>query len=177
MTTTLFTLFLLASFAGSAKAASLATLHRREHRQLATLSRDRGTLRFFANHRWLLHRPLTRPVALHALRFARAEISWTVRELAQTRAALRPRVLVGHMAGWLCIHAGEGDGWNPSHSYSGPLQMTPYWSGYPVYDWDTVPMAQVFADADTVAREHGYSYGWMAGQWPNTFPRCAGYFA
>lgn len=67
-------------------AASASVLHHRESRQVATLHRDRGTLRFFQRHPRLARTPAGR----RAVRFARAEIVWTLRELGETRAALRP---------------------------------------------------------------------------------------
>jgi hypothetical protein len=89
-----------------ASGASASTLQHREHRQLATLHRDRGTLRFFRHHRWLLKARHTRPIALHAIRFARAEIGWTL-QLAQTRGSektlelsLRPAASASASASW-----------------------------------------------------------------------------
>jgi rare lipoprotein A (peptidoglycan hydrolase) len=87
MTITLLITLLLAS---TARAASMSTLHRREHRQAATIHRDRGTLRFFHRHGWLVRARKTHPIAMRAIRFARAELAWTVRELVETRSALRP---------------------------------------------------------------------------------------
>lgn len=71
-----------------ARPASLARLHARQGRQQATIHRDQGTVRFFRR------RPaLARTRAGHrALRFARAQLAWTLRELAETRAALAPPV-------------------------------------------------------------------------------------
>ena len=83
------TVLITLTLAGSAAAATMSTLHRREHRQQRTIHRDRGTLRFFDRHRWLVRAPRTRPIALAAIRFARAELGWTRRELAQTRAATK----------------------------------------------------------------------------------------
>ena len=36
--------------------------------------------------------------------------------------------------------------------------------------------ARQMALAEQVAAQHGWSYSWMAGQWPNTYPPCAGLF-
>ena len=97
--------------------------------------------------------------------------------------ALRPRVTrtgrIAHLAFWTCVHGGEGNS-HPSagHPYSGPLQMTSYWAGYSVYDWMTVPVSVVYADAEAQLQIHlrrGDAYSWVAGQWPNTSGRCLGY--
>lgn len=65
-----------------AKAASLSVLAKREHRQQATLWKDHGTVRFFRHHPALAR---TEP-GRRALRYARAEIAWTARQLARVRA-------------------------------------------------------------------------------------------
>jgi hypothetical protein len=69
----------------------------------------------------------------------------------------------------------EGSGWNGGHS--GPLQMTNPWAGYyaPNGDWNTNWMV-AFWTAERVAAAHGFSYVWMRGQWPATYPPCAGRF-
>jgi hypothetical protein len=97
-------------------------LKQREHRQQATLHADRGTVRFFRHHLRLAHTLAGR----RALRFAQAELRWTRRELAETRAALRPRYRVPAwwLPGALCVHNGESRDWtieNPP--YSGGMQM------------------------------------------------------
>jgi len=56
--------------------------------------------------------------------------------------------------------------------------MTSGWAGYPVYDWSTIPVAQVYADAEEQLQihiRHGDVYSWLAQQWPNTSGRCLGY--
>jgi len=115
----------------------------------------------------------------HSKQWSCAAVKWLKREYNQTMATLRPRVTVSsytsHYAGWMCIHGGEGNGDDPTGTYHGPLQMTSGWAGHNV-DWNNVPMSEVFAIADAEARAHGYDYTWMHGQWPNTFPPCAGYF-
>lgn len=112
-------------------------------------------------------------------RIAAAAAARAAREAARARATAGP----AHLAGWLCIHNGrgpgyphEGTGWNPSHEYSGPLQMGGGWGGYPVSDWNALPEEQVYEDAEVVAAAHGFDYSWMAGQWPRTFPPCADLF-
>lgn len=104
-------------------------------------------------------------------------------QAAARAAAARAAAGPAHLAGWLCIHNGagpgyphEGTGWNPTHEYSGPLQMSSGWGGYPVSDWNVVPEYEVYADAEAVASAHGFDPGWMSGQWPNTYPPCAGLF-
>jgi hypothetical protein len=106
-------------------------------------------------------------------------------EAVKILARRRQQVLgaAGHLAGWSCITNGaypgaphEGHGWNGP--YSGPLQMTNPWMGYsaPHGDWNSIGDRAVYAIADRVAAQHGYSYSWMAGQWPNTYPPCANRF-
>lgn len=89
----------------------------------------------------------------------------------------------GHFSGWSCITNGaypgaphEGDGYNGL--YSGPLGMTTPWEGHypPGRDWVHSSISAVYAIAEEVASSHGFNYGWMSGQWPRTFPPCAGYF-
>jgi hypothetical protein len=53
--------------------------------------------------------------------------------------------------------------------------MTSGWAGYPISDWNTVPIAEVYADAEAQYRASGYSVAWLEGQWPNTSPPCLGY--
>lgn len=88
-----------------------------------------------------------------------------------------------HYAGWSCITNGaspraphEGNGHNGP--YSGPLGMTTPWMGHmpPGGDWVRAPRVAVYAIAESVAAAHQFSYSFMAGQWPRTFPPCAGYF-
>jgi hypothetical protein len=55
------------------------------------LHRYAGTLVFFRRHAWLVRRPPTRPVALREIRSARVWVAVIRRELAETRASLRPR--------------------------------------------------------------------------------------
>ncbi len=83
-----------------------------------------------------------------------------------------------HMRFWLCVHGGEGNS-HPytGHPYSGPLQMTSYWAGYPIADWASVPASVVYRDAEEQLQKHmrlGDVYGWIAGQWPNTSGGCLG---
>jgi hypothetical protein len=117
-------------------------------------------------------------------RWACAAQKWLGREYHQTYVALHPRpVSTGHYAGWSCITNGatptsahEGNGYNGS--YSGPLGMTTPWAGHypPGSDWVHSDRSSVYAIAEEEASKHGWNYSWMAGQWPNTFPPCAGFF-
>jgi hypothetical protein len=111
---------------------------------------------------------------------------WLKREYNETEVKLHPRVsAASHWKGWSCITHGpnfndtgyhEGNGYNGS--YTGPLGMSTPWAGYypPTGDWVTTPVATVYAIAERVAAANHFRYSWMAGQWPQTFPPCAGYF-
>lgn len=83
-----------------------------------------------------------------------------------------------HAAGWLCIHRGEG-AWgavDPSGNYFNGLQMTYNWMGAIHGNPNDYTPNQIIWIAEKVAAAHGFSYSWMRGQWPNTFPPCASYF-
>jgi hypothetical protein len=81
---------------------------------------------------------------------------------------------VAHLAGWLCIHSREG-AWNDTGDpYWGGLQMHPGWGGV-THASDLSPMGQMQL-AETGYRNSNYSHAWLAGQWPNTYPPCAGLF-
>jgi hypothetical protein len=113
----------------------------------------------------------------YAKRWSCAAVKWLTREYSQTKAAMRPRVVgaSSHWQGWLCIHSREG-AWNDEGApYYGGLQMSYGWMGR-VGDAAQLSPSQQIAAADAEARNHGYNYAWMQGQWPNTFPPCAGYF-
>jgi hypothetical protein len=81
-----------------------------------------------------------------------------------------------HAQGWLCIHNLEG-AWNAQtgNGYYGGLQMTYGWMGLVQNAALMSPSAQMWA-AETGLKANGYSSSWLAGQWPNTYPPCAGYF-
>lgn len=98
--------------------------------------------------------------------------------IAAAVEAVRMRALVRrHLDGWVCIHGREG-AWNAStgNGFYGGLQMTFGWAGR-VGDASRLSPAQQIAAAEAEAAEHGWSWTWMHGQWPNTFPPCAGYFS
>lgn len=94
-----------------------------------------------------------------------------------------PKPVTGHLAGWRCITNGatptsphEGNGYNGD--YTGRLGMTTPWAGhYPsTGDWVTASESEVYGVAEQEARTHRWNYSWMQGQWPETFPPCAGFF-
>jgi hypothetical protein len=131
------------------------------------------------------------PIAQRVCGYHEAQLRWTTRELGETRAAIRAqqrarerqRTRASHVAGWSCITNGaysgaphEGNGYNGP--YTGPLGMTDPWMGYssPGSDWVHTPVGVVYAIAEKVAAQYGFSYSFMAHQWPNTYPPCAGYF-
>lgn len=105
---------LLIAATTKAAASSKAELASRQHRQQARLHADRGALRFCHNH------PKAHAFCTPArLRFVRARIGWTSRELAETVALLNP----WRVPGWFvreaeCIYSHEsgGYGW---HAHTG----------------------------------------------------------
>lgn len=111
-------------------------------------------------------------------------VKWLTREYKETYAVLHPKpVLPAHYSGWYCITNGatprsphEGNGYNDS--YTGWLGMTTPWAGYypPGRDWVHSDQVAVYWIAERVAAAHAFNYSWMQGQWPQTFPPCAGHF-
>lgn len=102
------------------------------------------------------------------------------RKMASRRLRARSPSGVGHWALWNCIHNGRypgapHEGNSSSGTYTGPLQMTSHWDGFPVSNWYYLPIGQVYADAEIAFRQHGYSTYWLEGQWPNTAPPCLGF--
>lgn len=82
-----------------------------------------------------------------------------------------------HFNGWVCIHKSEG-AWNANtgNGYYGGLQMTYNWMGMiPGRASDLPPIAQLWA-AELKSAQYGFSWSWMHGQWPNTYPPCSSYF-
>lgn len=144
----------------------------RQHRQTHNLHHYRSVLRFFHNHPRQAHTKVGRRETYKA----RVWVKVIIRELAETRTALRPKPVLGHLAGWICIHNQEG-AWNAStgNGYYGGLQMSYGWAGR-VTNAALLSPAQQIAAAEAEAAEHHWNYGWMHGQWPNTFPPCAGHF-
>ncbi len=90
------------------------------------------------------------------------------------QATLAPAI--GHYAGWMCIHRGEGS-WNAQtgNGFYGGLQMTYGWMGL-VANAALLPPAQQIEAAEVGYQRSGYSNAWLAGQWPNTYPPCAAMF-
>lgn len=163
--------------------AAPASAHLVAHPKCKTLAcREASQKQNLAHARYLCNhgRHATKRWGCHAIR-------WLAKELNETKAVLHPRVsAASHYAGWSCItngaHPGvpgdphEGNGYNGS--YVGPLGMTTPWAGhYPTgRDWVHTPISVVYAIAEQEAARHGFNYAWMRGQWPRTFPPCAGYF-
>jgi hypothetical protein len=103
--------------------------------------------------------------------------------VSQLRRLLFLSVLPPHYAGWSCITNGaypgaphEGNGYNGR--YSGPLGMSTPWMGFypPGRDWVHSSVVSVYWIAERVAARYGFAYAFMRGQWPNTYPPCAGRF-
>jgi hypothetical protein len=147
-------------------------LKQREHRQQATLHADRGTVRFFRHHRRLAHTQAGR----RALRFARAELRWTRRELAETRAALRPRA---PWPSWwyaqaMCIHRNEAVDWHEKSNPEDRGGMQFSWSTWRAFGGSGDP-----ADASSSEQlyrawllySHLGRWGTTAG-WPRTSVAC-----
>lgn len=136
--------------------ANLAIHFARTHRRLLSVKSGR---RYLQAHRYVLH------YSTNKIR----QLEWSG--------------LPAHYTGWHCITYGaypgaahEGHGYNGP--YTGPLQMTSPWMGHsaPNGDWNTLSDTQVYWVAERVAAAYGFSYSFMAGQWPNTFPPCSRYF-
>jgi hypothetical protein len=66
-------------------------LEQRLARHLQLIRHDRHVLRFFRAHRWLLASSMDRAAARSQIRFHRAQLAWTRRELRETRRALAVR--------------------------------------------------------------------------------------
>lgn len=152
------------------------TMLKREQRQVTTIRQDVGTLRFFRRHRWLVRGVHTGPIARRALRLARAEIRWTRRELAETRAALRPPApIVSYVSAWLCIHRHEGS-WsaNTGNGYYGGLQMDLAFQR--AYGADLLARkgtANNWTPAEQMmVAERGHKSGRGFSPWPNTARMC-----
>lgn len=93
------------------------------------------------------------------------------------------QVLPPHNAGWECIHSKEGSWSDPNAPYYGGLQMSESWGssrnrarlhlGGTANNWSALQQKWL---AELEYRDHHYSSAWMSGQWPNTYPPCAGHF-
>lgn len=87
------------------------------------------------------------------------------------------RLLPPHYYGWICIHENEA-AWNDANApYYGGLQMSWNWmKSVPGGDAGKLdPLVQIWI-AERVSAKQGFTYKWMKGQWPNTYPPCASYF-
>ena len=133
-----------------------------------TLHAAHGTIRFFANHPQIVRAPQTRPIALRAIRRARAFI----------RANTPPPIVwPAHHSLWLCIHSREAGNWQDADSggngHYGGLQMHPGWGhGTSYYASSDSELVQEDA-AEAGYRESGYSRSWLMGQWYH--PDCLAY--
>jgi hypothetical protein len=160
------------------------TLVQLERRQATNLHRARSVLHFFRSRNLATGAGLP-PRARTSYRWAYAAAekpAWLVRELGETRAAIRTRAApswqrepVRHLALWLCIHGGEG-AWGAvgrgiaAGHYNG-LQMT--WGWGPLEgDPNGYRPAQILAAAEYEYRQSGYSSTWLAGQWGQTISPC-----
>jgi len=158
---------------------------------LAQREHSLHVIQFFAvGHRWLVApRRSSCKAVPWALSCRRARAQLRAHRWLYTLAKRRyddlyaAKPVTGHLAGWRCITNGatprsphEGNGYNGD--YSGRLGMTTPWAGhYPsTGDWVTVSEAEVYGVAETEAAKHRWSYSWMSGQWPATFPPCASHF-
>ena len=92
--------------------------------------------------------------------------------LLRAEARLHPP----HEAGWNCIHYREGSWADDGAPYYGGLQMSYSWMGQirGQANWYS-PLTQMWA-AERLSAKYHFSYSWMKGQWPNTYPPCASYF-
>lgn len=85
-----------------------------------------------------------------------------------------------HYKGWICIHNREAKtaGWqaNTGNGYFGGLQMSYNWENVIPGKASNLPaIAQMWA-AELIGARSEFSYSFMSGQWPNTFPPCSSYF-
>lgn len=85
------------------------------------------------------------------------------------------RLLPPHYKGWICIHNGEASWYDKGAPYFGGLQMSYGWADRVTDASLLSPLQQMWA-AENEAAEHGFTYSWMHGQWPNTFPPCSRFF-
>jgi hypothetical protein len=98
-----------------------------------------------------------------------------INAMAEIRKLTTP-VRPTHYAGWMCIHRGEGSfNANTGNGYYGGWQQTYPWMGYRIR-WDLQDPLTTMWILEREAARRNFSYSWMQGQWPQTFPPCAGYF-
>jgi hypothetical protein len=134
----------------------------------AQVRHDRAALRSLRFRSWTLVGPLDFALVSHHA-WLRSDVAYMKRLAARLRPA--------HYNGWVCIHRLEG-AWNDAgHPYYGGLQMSWNWmSAVPGGDAGRLsPLSQMWI-AEHVSARHGFSWSWMQGQWPRTFPPCARWF-
>lgn len=178
--------FMFMVAAGSAQATSLSTLKKRDKQQTASLYRHAGTVRFFANHPWLLkYGPEPqRWTARKALKRARIWVRIIRQERAETRAALEALAHPPNdWAEFSCIYGYEkgpdGPATNTGNGFYGGLQMDEgFQSTYGrefLRQWGTADKWPVWAQV-VAARRARDGYGRHGargyGPWPNTARLC-----
>lgn len=151
----------------------------------AKVARDQGYLRTLAHahvEQIVGARPLERLITYRA-RWHRHAFRWHQAQLKRYTRKLEAAALPAHYRGWYCITNGaypgahhEGNGYNGS--FTGPLGMTTPWMGHypPGRDWVHSDVVAVYRIAEKESVQQGFSYAWMKGQWPNTYPPCASFF-
>lgn len=107
--------------AAASKAQRIRVYEKREARQVRTIESSKHTLRWFERHAWLLYpgdhghpnvSAATRRRAWRTVRFHRARIGWTRRELRETRAVLdrlRRPVVLGPVSAIRAVFGSDGD--------------------------------------------------------------------
>lgn len=134
-----------------------------------------GTVTFFHNRRWLARTPAGRD----ALRVAHVWIPILRRELAETRAALRPPSPYRGVPSWfvtaaLCIHRYEGSWTDTGDPFWGGMQFmlsTWYRNGGVGLPSSASPATQIAVAYRTWVNAGGNS-GAFHSQWPQTSRRC-----
>jgi hypothetical protein len=156
--------------APTARSGTRTHLQQREHRQVVSLHRYVCTVTFFQHHPRLAHTAVGR----RELRKARIWIAVIRRELAETRAQLRPRpswpIPSWFRSAALCVHNGESRDWhilNPP--YANGMQFT-------LQSWTAVGGSSSTWQWASPAEQLYRAYrlwliqGW--GAWPNTSRAC-----
>jgi hypothetical protein len=150
----------------------MTTLRLREHRQVRSLHRRLGTLRFFANHRRLARTVVGR----REVRRARVWVAVIRRELGETRVQMRPRVR--WPAWWLpqamCIHRYEAVDWHEKSNSEDRGGMQFSWATWRAFGGtgdpaDASPTEQLYRA--WLLFNHLGRWGTTAG-WPQTSVTC-----
>lgn len=178
----------------SIKTLSDAKIGKSKAELLAQMRHSSSVVSFFTKnpHKWMVHprkkncwgmqSKRARRIcdrarqALYAHRWLYSVAHERYHELYVPKPKPVPSYAPGHVAGWLCIHSQEA-AWNAQtgNGYYGGLQMTYGWEGL-VANAALLSPAQQMAAAEAGYARSGYSSAWMASQWPNTYPPCAGFF-